>query len=476
MSRQGQLLKNTIIISFGTFLPKIINVITLPIITAYLTKAEYGNYDLITTLVFLALPITTLQIQSAAFRFLIDYRDNKEKSKEIISTIILFAFITSVISVIVISFILIQISILMRILIALYFLLDLMLAVMQQITRGLSKNKAYSISTIISSTVSLIGILLTVQFMGYGLSGVMISMNVATFLGILFLFVYLRLWDYIDTKSFNKKTLKELLGYSWPMIPNNLSNWVLKLSDRLIITAVLGIEANAVYAVANKIPNLFTTVQATFVFAWQENASLAVNDKDVDDYYSGIFDSIFRMLVGIMSLSIAATPLMFKILIQGDYDDAYYQMPILFIGMMFSCIASVLGGIYVAHKKTLNVGISTMVAAVCNLIIDIACVNFMGITAGSVSTLVSYLILTIYRMIDVQKIQKIKYKYTVLIFWMIILIGMCAICEINNFWLNIFNVPIGIVVCYFSNRKLIKNLPSIIKKKLKGDSKNENVA
>lgn len=88
MSRQGQLLKNTIIISFGTFLPKLINVITLPIITANLTKAEYGNYDLITTLVFLALPITTLQIQSAAFRFLIDYRDNKEKSKEIISTML----------------------------------------------------------------------------------------------------------------------------------------------------------------------------------------------------------------------------------------------------------------------------------------------------------------------------------------------------------------------------------------------------
>ena len=308
---------------------------------------------------------------------------------------------------------------------------------------------------------------MTVKYMGQGLSGVMLSMNAATVIGILFLFLYLRLWDYIDVSSFNKKTLKELLGYSWPMIPNNLSNWVLKLSDRLVITSVMGIEANAVYAVANKIPNLFITVQATFVYAWQENASLAVNDKDVDDYYSGIFDSIFRLLV--------ATPLMFKLLIKGDYVEAYYQMPLLFVGMMFSSIASVLGGIYVAHKKTVNVGVTTMIAAVCNLAIDLACINFIGITAGSISTLVSYLILTIYRMIDVQKIQKIKYRYNVLIFWMIIIIGMCVICEVNIFMFNIINVPIGISVCYFSNRNIIKNLPVIIKKKFKGASKNENI-
>ena len=69
-----------------------------------------------------------------------------------------------------------------------------------------------------------------------------------------------------------------MLGYSWPMIPNALAMWVMNLSDRLIITAVMGVEANAVYAVANKIPNLFTTLQGTYIFAWQENASLSVGD------------------------------------------------------------------------------------------------------------------------------------------------------------------------------------------------------
>ncbi len=467
MSREGQLAKNTLIISFGTFLPKIINVITLPIITAYLTKAEYGQYDLITTLVFLALPITTLQIQSAAFRFLIDYRNDFEKSGEIISTIVIYAFFTSVVSVIVISAVLQGISLEMRILIALYFLLDLLLAVAQQITRGLSLNKAYSVSTIISSIVSLGGIVVSVQFMGQGLSGVMLSMDIATFIGILFLFFRIKMWQYIRLKNFRKSTLKELLSYSWPMVPNNLSNWVLRLSDRLVITKVMGIEANAIYAVANKIPNLFVTVQSTFVYAWQENASLSVKDSDVEEYYSNIFDSIFRMLVGIMALAVAGTPIMFVVLIRGDYDEAYYQMPILFMGMMFSCIASVLGGIYVAHKKTKSVGITTIIAALCNLLIDIVFVRFIGITAGSVSTLVSYILLSVYRMIDIQKIQKIKYKYKTICLWLVVLVLMCVLCYLNNFWLNVLNFVIAIFVVYFSNKKLICGIPKKIKNKFK---------
>ena len=43
MEREKALAKNTIIIGFGTFLPKVASIITLPIVTGSLTKAEYGK-------------------------------------------------------------------------------------------------------------------------------------------------------------------------------------------------------------------------------------------------------------------------------------------------------------------------------------------------------------------------------------------------------------------------------------------------
>ena len=104
MNREKALAKNTLILSIGEFLPKFSSIITLPIITGGLTKAEMGTYDLISTLVSLFLPVATLQIQSAAFRFLIDVRKEKKETKRIITNIICFILPTSFIALVILYF------------------------------------------------------------------------------------------------------------------------------------------------------------------------------------------------------------------------------------------------------------------------------------------------------------------------------------------------------------------------------------
>ena len=122
MSRETKLAKNTFILAIGTFLPKLASFITLPILTGCLTKEEMGSYDIITVLVSLLLPTVTLQVSAAAFRFLIDVRNDQEKIKTIINTI--YAFITpvSVISVIILFFVFPGQSTLVKLMICLYYL------------------------------------------------------------------------------------------------------------------------------------------------------------------------------------------------------------------------------------------------------------------------------------------------------------------------------------------------------------------
>ena len=48
MSREKEFVKNSAILSIGTIFPKITSIITLPVITGCLSKADYGIYDLIT--------------------------------------------------------------------------------------------------------------------------------------------------------------------------------------------------------------------------------------------------------------------------------------------------------------------------------------------------------------------------------------------------------------------------------------------
>jgi O-antigen/teichoic acid export membrane protein len=251
------------------------------------------------------------------------------------------------------------------------------------------------------------------------------------------------------------------------MIPNALAMWVMNLSDRLIITAVMGVEANAVYAVANKIPNLFTTLQGTYIFAWQENASLSVGDKDSSDYYSKIFDTTFSLLVGMMTILIAATPIIFAVLIRGDYQEAYFQMPILFGGMLFSAIASFMGGIYIAHKKTKSVGITTMVSAAMNFIINFITIRAIGLYAGSISTLVSFMFLTFFRMYDVRKFQPMKYKYTRMLLCFAIIGCMCILSYMNTLLTNVINFIVGIACAVVLNKKIVKSILQAMVKKIK---------
>lgn len=467
MNREKALAKNTFIIAIGTFLPKFSSIITLPIITGGLTKAEMGTYDLISTLVSLFLPVATLQIQSAAFRFLIDVREDEKETKRIITNIISFILPTSLIALTILYLCLGNVSLVIRWLICLYFFSDILMLSTQQIVRGLSNNKLYSASSVTISFSNMLLIVLTISVGKQGLVGVLASITIATTIGLILLLVKGHILSRIDLSLLSRKTLLEMLSYSWPMIPNSLSNWVLSFSDRAVLTAFMGLEANAIYSVANKIPALFTTVQGTFVFAWQENASLASKDSDADTYYAEMFDSIFGILVGIMALLIAATPILFWLLIRGDYKEAYYQMPILFMGMLFSSMASFIGGIYVAHKKTRSVGVTTILAAACNLVIDLVFVHKIGIFAASISTLVSYVFLTIYRMVDVQKFQKVKFNTGRFCLLIALLVLMCAICWIDTVALNVLNIILGCIIAVVVNRKIMKSILLTLKNKVK---------
>jgi hypothetical protein len=466
MSRGGKLAKNTIVLAIGTFLPKLATFITLPILTGSLTKESYGTYDLIVVLVSLFLPAVTLQIQTAAFRFLIDIRDKKEKVKSIVTNITAFIVPVSIIALLILYFCLYKIDFEVRILICLYYFLDIFGNSLRQIVRGLSENLKYSLSAIINSLAQLIFVVVFVWYFEIGLLGGVLALAVAELISALYLFFSAKIYKFLDFKIISIKEIKRMLAYSWPMVPNSMSMWVMRVSDRLVITFFMNVSANAVYAVANKIPQLLTLAQTTFTMAWQENASIVSKDEDADRYYSDMYKTMFDLMAGAMCMIIAFVPLLFIILVRGDYSEAYNQIPILLIGMVFYAMSAYLGGIYVAYMKTKSVGITTIVAAVLNVIIDIALINFIGLYAASLSTLISYVFLFFYRLIDVRKIVKIKYdlKHMFLVFAFMAIVSI--LCMLQNSIVNIVNFVLAAVLFVALNRQFLTLIFKMIKKKV----------
>lgn len=466
MSRETSLAKNTFIMTIGTVLPKVSYLITLPIVTAKLTKAEYGTYDLITTMVSLFLPVASLQVQAAAFRFLIDCKDDEKERNSIITNVVLFVTATSLIALAILYFALFQLSPAIRILICAYFFTDILLRTLVQIVRGLSDPVLYSLCTSVQPVVNMILVVALVFFIDGGLEGALVAMTVATVAALAIVLARGRILAGIDLKLLSKDTLKELIDYAWPMIPNSLSLWLLRYSDRLVLISYIGINANAVYSAANQIPSIYSLANSAFTQAWQENASITLKEEDAAQYYGNMFDNILRILSGILAMLIAVTPILFMFLIRGSYSEAYYQMPILLMAMFFSSLSSFFGGIYVAHKKTKNVGVTTIIAAGLNLLIDLALIKRWKIYAASVSTLAAYLFLSVYRMRNVRKFQKISYHYDNICACVAVLTGMCILSWFNNFYFNVLNFLLGTVFALYINRELIKKILEMLKARI----------
>ena len=471
MSREGKFVKNTIILAFGTFLPRFASFIIFPIITGYLTKAELGSYDLITVLESLLLPVVTLQIQTAAFRFLIDRREKEEEVKQIVSSIMLFALPISVVALIVLFFVL-QLSALSKALICAYLLFDILANILRQIVRGLGMNHHYSVSAVLNSGGLMLGVVVFVYLLRMGLNGILIAMVIAACFASLYLLFFAKLFRYVDFGALNKKLLLEMLGYSWPMVPNSMSMWVMRLSDRIVVTLVMGVEWNAVYVVANKIPHLLTLAQTTFTMAWQENASIVVSDKDSTEYYSVMYRRIFRFMAGCMGALLAVTPLLYKLLVRGDYSDAIPQIPILIMAMFFASLAAYMGGIYVALMKTKSVGVTTVISAVINLVVNVGTIWFIGLYAASVSTLVSYIFLTVFRMFDIRKFVKLKYAWAEMGWIIAVLTLQCVLFNFQSLPAYLANTVIGFAMLFGLNMEIIRGMYSKAMQKLRKQHKN----
>ena len=309
--------------------------------------------------------------------------------------------------------------------------------------------------------------LILVLLLGWGLEGSLVALVASEVVIGGYLLIGTKIHSFIKPRCFSTELLKELLKYSWPMVPNCMSMWAMRMSNRLVITAIMGVAANAVFAAAFKIPQLITIAQTTFTMAWQENASLSVTDGDKEAYYTHTQALVFDFLAGSAALLIAITPVLYALLIQGDYSEGLCQVPILVLGNLFYGMSAYIGGIYVAYLKTKSVGLTTFFAAIINLVIDIVFIPFVGLYAASIAYVVSYLFLWIYRMVDVQKFQSLGLNVPRYVIVVAILACMVFIGQFDGIVPQLINGAIGVVVFFVLCRKVITGSFKMIVRRVK---------
>ena len=156
MDREKRLVKNSVILLIGQVIPKLTFFVVIPILTGYLTKTEYGTYDLITLLQSLLIPIVTLQIQVAGFRYLIENKDNLNEKKKIVTNIFLFLIPDILFLFFGVFFALFKYPFISRVLISVFLIFELIYSVFGQISRGMLDTKGFALAGILNAIINMV--------------------------------------------------------------------------------------------------------------------------------------------------------------------------------------------------------------------------------------------------------------------------------------------------------------------------------
>lgn len=465
-SNNKMLAINTMILGIGQFIPKIIAIFTLPILTKIFSTEEFGIYDLIISFSSLFLPIMTLLIQQAVFRFLISEKDKNKASSYITSSIIfvtILSFVTLLITCVINYFIGFDLKIIL-LAFAVYFF-GAIYDLFAQICRGFGKNIYYSIAVTIYSIINMLLLLFLILINIMNIYSVLLLVAISYMFSCVYLFFKLKINKYFEMKSFSINVIKEFLKYSVPIIPSSISLWVVNLSDRFLILYFLGAGLSGIYAAASKIPNLLGTVVNVFNLAWTEVAARSSKEKDKERYYSDLFYNLYSFVFGILFFLITFSPWMYKLLIDEKFSDGFYQMPILFVGILINTFVSFYGGIYISLKKTKQVGISSLIGGILNVIINILFIEKYGLYVASISTVVSYLIICIYRSVELKKFINITYKKKKMLLGISLLVLVLINFYMNSMWFFLLNLIITLIYNLFFNEFLKFLLNKIIFKR-----------
>lgn len=454
MSKQSSLVKNTLIIAFGKLSTQFLTFLLLPLYTTYLATSEFGTVDLVMTYVTLLAPIITVSLEMGVFRFLIDVRGDTKGQKQIISTVV--QFVVCVLAVATVAYLLVWHFV--SIPYGLYALGATVAVIVSnmflQIARGFGDNVKFAIGGMVAGVTTIAANILFIVVMGIGARGMLTSTILANVACAIYLFVALKLYRYIDFRVHDKKLLRQLLGYSAPLVPNGASWWAINAADRTIVAIFLGVAANGIYAAAYRFPLVFNGLFSFFGMSWTESASVHIDSPDRDKFFSKTMNASVKLFGSLGLVIIAGLPVVFNLFVGEAFREAYLYVPLLIVGSFFNSIVGLYSALYIAKKMTKQVMNTSVIAAVVSVVVSLVGIRFVGLYAPAAAMAVAFFAMAVYRHYDMKKYITIRYEAKTFVVLVLLYAVAISLYHTNTLIGNIANIIIIGTAVFLLNRSV----------------------
>ena len=376
MGKYKSLVSDTLVFAVGNFTVKILYFILMPIYTASLSSEDFGLADLLNNTLQLIVPILTLSISDAVFRFMLDKNADKSSFLSNGFFVLLVSFVVITVGITIISFI-VHLETYWYYFV-LWYVFEALRILFAQFTRADGKIWTFSLNGIIGAFVLLISTYFLVLRLKLGVNGYLISFIISDIASIIFLICRIGIITRIKWCNVKLSVITVMLTYCLPLIPNMLSWWFTNISSRYVVAGYCGLSIAGLYSSASKLPALLNIVTSVFQQSWQ----MASVREYQESHNSRFFDSVFRkysfLCIMTCSILIMLVPYVSKIVLQGAFYKAWVYTPMLLFSALLGCYSTFLGTFYSVVKDNVKAMKSTLWGAGVNIFFCASTIPFLG--------------------------------------------------------------------------------------------------
>lgn len=477
MGKYSRLGRNTALIFVGTAGSKLMSLLMLPFYTRWLTTADYGSTDLISTYASLMLGVVSFSIFDAIFIF--PKNQSEIIQKKYFSSGMFFLFIGLAITAL-LSCIWTWIAeginykgFITEYLWYIYGILGIsyIQTLCQQFLRAIDYMVVYSTTGIVT-TICTFGFSFLLIPHG-GVKGYVMAIICANLISVIYSIVYGKLWRFIGVQYISKESLTEMLKYSIPLIPNSLMWFLINALNRPVIEDYCGLSSVGLFAVAGRFPTLLNTVYLLFQQAWLISVLEESSKPDYEEYYNRMLKIVVTVQIFFAAVLAFGGKWIIELFTTPDFYSAWKYISILVIGVLFMNIGTFVGSNFAVLKKSKYYFYSTVWGGIASIVLNFSLIPFWGLWGACMAIVGSQAVVMISRI----KYSSEFVKLTDARFYILngIFICVCIICSLllyDSWWMYI---SIILVMCYycFINIRQIRLTKRLINKYYESRFKNK---
>lgn len=419
--------KTVLVYFLGTVASRLVGFALLPVYTRLMTPSQYGEYDLWFTICAFLAPVAFFQSWDGVYRFFFQHND---RDAVVTNGLVLMAWGS-----------LVYTCAMAVALAALHspapmatFLFGLSTAAqyfLGYLARAQLKNTLFASSGLLNSTLAAlisVGLLATTEL---GTAAIFIGLTVGNVAQSVLISASVKPTSYFKSTAVDHPLQRALLRFSLPLCLASVAYWLLSGFTRLALVRLDGMEANGLFAVADRFAFAMTLLSTVVMYAWQE---FLYTDQDSPAAQERRDEGI-RIILTAVLLTSAGTLLLvaavFHWVVSDAFQEAYRLVPLTILSATMNTLSGILGAIFMATHKTRHLLTTTAVAAGVNVALCFVLIPRFGAAGGAASLLTAFTLMTVLRVAIVGGGENVRWTSGAS------LVGLVLLCmSVWAFWLN----------------------------------------